>query len=94
MLAEITFTINDDILSVDGVVIESGLSGNVKVEFIGDLANIDCTNLVVNGDVKGDVDCTNLKCGNIVGDVDATNVTCANVIGDIDAHKVTCKNRN
>lgn len=74
---------------VDGKVVKNGLEGIVKIEWSGDLANLDCTNATINGDIHGDVDCTNLTCGNIGGDVDATNVKCGNIGGDVDAMKVT-----
>ena len=77
---------------VNGKVIKTGLKDEVRVRFEGDLANIDCTNLVVEGSVNGDVDCTNLKVGgDITGDVDATNVKCKNIGGDVDAKHVVCK---
>ena len=80
-------------VSVSDKTIKTGLTGEVKVRFEGDLANIDCTNLVVNGNVQGDVDCTNLTVqGGIEGDVDANNVRCENIGGDVDANKVNCKN--
>lgn len=74
---------------VDGKVVKGDLEGIVKIEWSGDLANLDCTNAVINGNVEGDVDCTNLTCGNIGGDVDATNVKCGDIGGDVDAMKVT-----
>lgn len=84
-------TVNGDSITVDGKVIESGLNGEVKVKFEGDLANIDCNNLEVHGNIKGDVDCTNLKCNKIEGDVDCTNLTCETITGDIDANSINCK---
>lgn len=91
---------------VDGDLVKDGLSGTVKIEFKGDLASLDCTNAVVNGNVKGDVDCTSIivngnvggnvdgttiKCGDIGGDVDGTTVNCGNVKGDVDAMTVKRK---
>jgi len=76
-------------IRVDGKVIKGELEGVVKVEWSGDLASLDCTNATINGDVHGDVDCTNITCGNIGGDVDGTNVKCGNIGGDVDANKVT-----
>jgi cytoskeletal protein CcmA (bactofilin family) len=83
-------TLNGDSIQVDGKVIESGLSGEVKVKFEGDLANIDCNDLEVQGNIKGNVDCTNIKCNNIDGDVDCTNLQCQTIYGNIDATKVQC----
>jgi len=88
---------------VDGKVIKDGLTGTVKIEFEGDIAYLDCTQAVVNGDVhgdidcasaivngdiSGDVDCTTIKCGDVGGDVDGTTVTCGKVKGDVDAMTV------
>lgn len=88
---------------VNGKVIKDGLTGTVKIEFEGDLAHLDCTSAVVNGDVHGDVDGTTLtvngdvsgdldgttiKCGDVGGDVDGTTVTCGKVKGDVDAMTV------
>lgn len=85
---------------VNNIIIKDGLSGIVKIEFKGNLAHLDCTSAVVNGDiygdidgttisingdVSGDVDCTTIKCGNIGGDVDGTTVTCCKIKGDVDA---------
>jgi hypothetical protein len=75
----------------DNVVVE-GLSGDVKITFTGDLATLDCTSAVINGNVHGNVDCTSLICqGNIGGDVDATSVKCNDIQGDVDATTVHCK---
>jgi len=80
--------INDKVM-VNDKVIESGLSGIVKIQFEGDLANLDATNVDVTGNVNN-ADCTNLKVsGDIKGNVDATNVTCKNIYGSVDAVKVT-----
>jgi len=88
---------------VNGKVIKDGLTDTVKIEFEGDLAYLDCTNAVINGDVHGDVDCTSvvvngdvsgdidgttIKCGDVGGDVDGTTVTCGKVKGDVDAMTV------
>lgn len=91
---------------VDGELVKDGLSGTVKIEFEGDLATLDCTTAVVNGNVKGDVDGTSItvngnvggsldgttiKCGDVGGDVDGTTVSCGNVQGDVDAMTVKRK---
>lgn len=88
---------------VNGKVIKDDLSGTVKIEWEGDLASLDCTQAVVNGDVHGDVDGvtisvngdvsgdldgTTIKCGDVAGDVDGTTVTCGKVKGDVDAMSV------
>jgi len=93
-------------ISVDGKVVKENLSGNVKVEFTGDLAKLDCTSAVINGNVQGNVDCTSavitgnvqgdvdgttIKCGDVGGDVDGTNVQCGNIQGDVDAVSIRKK---
>lgn len=78
---------------VDGDLIKDGLSGTVKIEFKGDLASLDCTNAVVNGNIKGDVDCTSIIVnGDVGGNVDSTTISCGNIMGNIDA--MTVKKRN
>lgn len=82
---------NDKVI-VDGVVISEGLTGEVTIKFEGDLAKLDATNVVVNGNVVGDVDCTSLQVtGSINGDVDATNVKASEIIGKVDAVNVSGK---
>ena len=88
---------------VDRQGVTEELSGIVKIEFLGDLAYLDCNaatihgdvhgdvdanSLNVTGDVVGDVDCTSIKCGDVGGDVDGTTVTCGKVRGDVDAMQV------
>jgi hypothetical protein len=80
----------NDSIYVGGELIESGLSGNVKVEFTGDLANLDCTTATINGNVRGDVDGTTITCGDVGGDVDGTTIKCGNVSGDVDGTNITC----
>ena len=41
---------------VDNVLIDSNLEDTVKIEFIGDLASLDCGDAVIYGNVDGDVD--------------------------------------
>jgi hypothetical protein len=83
-------SVRNDSIYVDGVLVESGLSGNVKVEFTGDLANLDCTTATINGNVTGDVDGTTITCGDVGGDVDGTTIKCGNVSGDVDGTNITC----
>lgn len=78
-------------ITVDGINITniSADTRELKVSFEGDLANIDCTNLVVNGNVNGSVDCTNFKGEDVHGNIDATNVNIkGNHTGDIKATNV------
>jgi len=76
---------------VDDKQIVGDLTGNVHITFTGDLAKLDCTSAVINGNVQGDVDCTSLQCNDISGDVDATNVKCNNIMGKVDATNVKIK---
>jgi len=85
-------SVKNDSIYVDGQLIESGLSGNVKVEFTGDLANLDCTTATINGNITGDVDCNTITCGDVGGDVDGTTIKCGNVGGDVDGTNITCGN--
>ena len=76
---------------VNGKVIKDGLTGTVKIEFEGELAHLDCTSAVINGDVHGDIDCTTITVnGDVSGDVDGTTIKCGDVGGDVDGTTVTC----
>lgn len=74
---------------VDGKLVEEGLTGDVKITFEGELANLDSSaSVTVNGNVKGDIDASGSVTvyGDVGGDVDASgSVTCGNVGGDVDA---------
>ncbi len=85
-------SIKDDKIFVNGVLVESGLSGIVKVEFTGDLANLDCASATITGSVFGDVDGTTINCGNVGGDVDGTSINCGDVSGDVDGTTINCGN--
>lgn len=79
-------------IQVNGDVIKDNLSGTIKIEFEGDLANLDCTTAVVNGNVHGDVDGTTITVnGNVSGDLDGTTIKCGDVGGDVDATTITCR---
>ena len=73
---------------VDGKVVQSELSGIVKVQFEGDLASLksDCS-IEVHGDIKGNTKSGgSMTCRNIEGNVSTGgSVHCGNVVGDIDA---------
>jgi len=82
--------IRNNSVFVDGIEVESGLSGIVKIEFTGDLAKLDCTSAVINGSVLGDVDGTNITViGDVQGDIDGTNIKCGSVGGDVDGTTIT-----
>lgn len=86
-------TIDNDKVIVNGNVIEDNLKGIVKIEWIGDLAKLDCTSAVINGNVYGNVVCTNLKCKNIKGDVDCTSLNCNDIVGDVDGTSINCRSK-
>lgn len=78
----------NDTIYVDGVTIQSNLSGIVEVKFEGDLASLKCNGSAsINGNVKGDVDVGgSLKCCDVSGNLDVGgSVQCGKVGGDIDA---------
>lgn len=80
---------------VNGKLVESITEedGNeITITWEGDLANLDCTSCTINGEVKGNVDATNVKCGNVGGDVDGTSVNCQTVHGKVDATSVKMGN--
>lgn len=81
-------TIKNNTLKVDGKTIEEGLTGNVKVEFTGDLADLNCNSCEIHGNVKGDVNTNSITCRDVVGDVDANIVHCSRITGDVDANNV------
>ena len=80
--------INDKVM-VDGVIIESGLSGIVKIQFDGDLVSLDANIAEITGNVIGKVDSNTLKVtGDIRGNVDSNTVTCKDIYGSVDANVV------
>lgn len=84
--------INNSVITVNGVVIAEGLSGEVTIKFEGSLANLDAVHATINGNVHGNVDGTHVKVGgNIGGNVDATHVTAKVIHGKVDAVHVNGK---
>lgn len=79
--------VNDKIY-VDGKLVESGLSGNVKVEFTGDLATLECNTCKITGNVQGDVKTNTIECGDVGGDVKANTVKCGNVAGKVKGNTI------
>ena len=80
--------VNNDTIYVDDVLVESGLSGIVKVEFFGDIASLDCNTAKINGNVEGDVKANTIKCGDVGGDVKGNTVKCGNVGGNVKGNTV------
>ena len=83
---------NGNYVKVDNVIVENNIVENgITVTFEGDLASLDCTSAVINGNIKGNVNATSVRCGDVGGDIDATSVKCENVSGKIDAVSVKHK---
>jgi hypothetical protein len=76
--------VKNGIVYVNGEKVIEGLSNDVKITFTGDLASLDCTSAIINGNVNGNVDCTfaNIN-GNVSGNVVGTNINCGDVAGDV-----------
>lgn len=85
--------ISGDSVIVDGKVIQSDLSGIVKIEFKGDLAKLNCNTAEVHGNVNGDVNANTVHCGNVLGAIDANTVHCHDVLGGVDANTVRCNKK-
>jgi len=79
-------------ITVNGVVIADNLEGDVIIKWEGDLANLDCVNAEISGNVNGKVDATNITCNNITGDVNSTSIECNDIKGDINSTSVECSN--
>lgn len=80
--------VNNNSVYVDGVLVEDGLSGIVKIEFTGDLASLDCNTAEISGNVQGDVKANTVKCGDVGGSVKGNTVKCGNVQGDVKGNTV------
>lgn len=81
--------INGSIM-VDGKLIVEGLTGEVSIKFEGELANLKASNVVLNGNVTGNVDCTSLEInGNVGGNADCTSLDIeGDIKGDVDATSI------
>lgn len=79
---------------VDGVFVEGDLSGDVKIEFFGDVASLDCTSATIHGNVEGNVNCTSIKCGDVGGSVNCTSIKCNDVGGNVKGMSVKCNSMN
>ena len=76
------------VLSIDGVQVESGLGGEVRLVLDGNIGSVKSSGSVtVNGNVNGNVDAGNsVHCGDVGGDVEAGNsVSCKKITGSVDA---------
>lgn len=65
---------SSSIVQVNGKTVISTNKSPVKVIFEGDLANLECHNAEIHGDVKGNVDAHNVNCRKVGGNIDAHNV--------------------
>ena len=86
-------SVSRGVMKVDGVVIEESLTGIVRVQFEGDLANLDCADAKINGNVHGNVNSADLKCGDVGGNVNAADVKCGNVAGRVNAAEVKMRKK-
>ncbi|MGG1659557.1 hypothetical protein [Brevibacillus sp. NRS-1366] len=87
--------VNNSVI-VDGVVVQSGLSGIVKVEFTGDLASLQTSgDASIQGNINGDVSASgDVKCGDVGGDVRASgDINCGHVNGSVKASGDVISNR-
>ncbi len=82
----------DNKIYVDNELIKDNLKGIVEIKFIGDIADLECTNATIHGNCQGDVHSTNLTCINIEGSIETNNITCKDIGGDVTADNVTCNN--
>lgn len=76
---------------VDGKEIETDeLKGEVTIKWEGDLANLECPNVNVKGNIQGNVDSHNVEVtGNIGGNITSHNIEVGgNVQGDVKGHNV------
>ena len=87
--------IQNDVVIIDGKIIQSNIGYDIKVVVYGDVNKLDCA-----GSVEVHVNCGSIDCsgsckvdGNVNGDIDASgSVTCGNVAGDIDCSgSVRCR---
>lgn len=81
-------SIVDGNVMVGGSIKMSQLSGDVKLEIIGNPLNISSDrSVVVNGDIVGSIDAgQSVTCDNVGGSIDAGgSVTCHNIEGDVEA---------
>jgi len=82
--------INGGQIIVDGKVICDDNTGEVVIKWEGDVANLDCSNADIYGNVTGDVDGTNIDInGDVGGSVDGTNITCGKVNGNVKGMNIT-----
>ena len=81
--------VENDSIYVDGLLVESGLQGIVKIQFEGDLASLESHNTEVFGNIAGNVDSHNLKCNDIGGSVKSHNVSCKSIMGNVTAKNVS-----
>lgn len=73
---------------VDGKLIEEGLTDNVTISFVGDLASLSTNgSATIHGNVNGNVDVGgSVTCGNISGSLNSGgSVACLEVGGNINA---------
>jgi hypothetical protein len=80
-------TVKNGVVQVDGVTIQTGLQGDVKILWEGPLASVTADGSIECGDVHGNVEGGNgVHCKNVQGNVRAGNsVNCGNIGGNCHA---------
>lgn len=67
---------NDGKIYVDNIEQDFNKKAFTKFEIKGDVKNLKCTSVTIDGNITGDVKTTTIKVsGNVSGDIDATTVT-------------------
>lgn len=74
---------------VDGNLVQDGLSGEVEIKFIGDLASLKAHNVIVEGNVHEGINAHNVTCEDVSGDIKAHNVSANNIKGSVNAKNVS-----
>lgn len=84
-------SINGNKIFVDGKEVNcEELKGEVTIKWEGDLANLECHNAKIKGNIQGDVDSHNIDItGNVGGNIDSHNVEMrGDVQGDVKGHNI------
>jgi len=80
--------VTGDKILIDGDVMQTGLSGTVTVKFEGNLASLECADAEINGNVHGNVNAADVRCGDVGGNVNGADVKCGDIAGKVNAASV------
>lgn len=85
-----SISVDKNKIYVDGDLITKVDKDEVIIKFEGDLANLQAEEVVVNGNIIGDIDCVSIKVlGDINGDIDSNNtVINGDIMGNIESHVI------